>query len=343
MFQLKEMQNRVRSWFYTGALLSFIIVPACIELEPAKDPYIVTFDITVNDDGYSELKGSIINIGINELTDHGFCWSGSPNPTIDDEVVELGALNSAVSFYGSAYELLANTSYYFRAFARTGNGIFYGNQVTYRTPAPTNPIVTTGSFSELTDNSVQVRGEVLFSGGDPILDRGVSLEYLSEYPTIEDQNTNDSIGIGEFISSISGLTPNTTYHFRAYATNGVGTGYGEDYIIKTYSGTITDIDGNSYGTLIIGSQTWMGSNLKVTHYANGTEIPLAGSSSQWGSLEFGDKAYCWYSGEEETGNVYGALYNWAAAMNGEASSGSNPSGVQGACPDGWHLPVRENG
>ena len=104
------------------------------------------------------------------------------------------------------------------------------------------------------------------------------------------------------------------------------------------TGTVTDFDGNTYNTVKIGNQWWMVENLKVTHYPDGTPIPLVEDNSAWDALGYTDKAYCFYNNSSANGDTYGALYTWAAAMNGAASSGNNPSGVQGACPDGWHLP-----
>ncbi len=105
---------------------------------------------------------------------------------------------------------------------------------------------------------------------------------------------------------------------------------------------VTDYDGNHYNAVLIGNQVWMAENLKVTHYPDGTAIPLVTDNTAWENL--GDNntedAYCYYNnnagGEADT---YGALYTWAAAMGDNAvSSSTNPSGVQGVCPDGWHLP-----
>ena len=96
--------------------------------------------------------------------------------------------------------------------------------------------------------------------------------------------------------------------------------------------TVTDVDGNVYNTVLIGDQCWMRENLKTTKYANGTNIPLGTTISY-------DVAYRYYP-NDNSANVtdYGYLYNWAAVMNGSASSEANPSGVQGICPDGWHVP-----
>lgn len=99
--------------------------------------------------------------------------------------------------------------------------------------------------------------------------------------------------------------------------------------------TLSDVDGNNYEYVQIGTQIWMAENLKVTHYADGTPIDLVTNGTTWSNLSETDKAYCFYSNNE--GTSYGALYTWAAATNGESSS-QNPSNVQGVCPDGWHLP-----
>ena len=96
--------------------------------------------------------------------------------------------------------------------------------------------------------------------------------------------------------------------------------------------TITDFDGNVYRTVKLGNQVWMAENLRTTRYADGTPIPLGTEASF-------TTAYRYYP-DDNSANVsdYGYLYNWAAVMNGSASSEANPSGVQGICPDGWHVP-----
>lgn len=107
------------------------------------------------------------------------------------------------------------------------------------------------------------------------------------------------------------------------------------------AGPVTDVDGNVYKTVKIGTQWWMAENLKAIHYADGTAIPLVESDSAWNTLSVSDKAYCWSYNRERHCDIYGGLYTWAAAMNGTTSSHSDPSGVQGVCPDGWHLPSDE--
>ena len=95
---------------------------------------------------------------------------------------------------------------------------------------------------------------------------------------------------------------------------------------------VTDIDGNEYKTVKLGNQVWMAENLRTTRYADGTPIPLGTEASF-------TTAYRYYpDGNSANVSDYGYLYNWAAVMNGASSSDANPSGVQGICPDGWHVP-----
>lgn len=88
--------------------------------------------------------------------------------------------------------------------------------------------------------------------------------------------------------------------------------------------TVTDIDGNVYHTIKIGTQVWMVENLKVTKYNDGTPIPLASDSSAWSNQT--TPGYCWYKNDAPTNkNTYGALYNWSTVKTGKL------------CPSGWHV------
>ena len=101
---------------------------------------------------------------------------------------------------------------------------------------------------------------------------------------------------------------------------------------------VTDIDGNEYSTVRIGKQIWIGENLRTTRYSDGTPIPLVENETYWANLTDLDKAYCYYDNVPNDDNRYGLLYTWAAATNGEGYSSTNPSGIQGVSPEGWHIP-----
>ena len=99
-------------------------------------------------------------------------------------------------------------------------------------------------------------------------------------------------------------------------------------------GTVTDYDGNEYATVVIGAQCWMRENLRVTHFADGTEVPAGVTASA-------ATAYYYNPGSaaSET-RQFGLLYNLRAARHASHDSftDDNPSGMQGICPNGWHLP-----
>ena len=128
-----------------------------------------------------------------------------------------------------------------------------------------------------------------------------------------------------------------TYTISLTVTNSYGsdTQTKTDYI--TVTGPLTDYDGNVYQTVQIGNRLWMKENLKTTHYADGTAL-TDGTGAGDISGDYTTKYYFAYYDNESYVAVYGRLYTWAAVMNGASGSETNPGGVQGVCPDGWHVP-----
>jgi len=173
-------------------------------------------------------------------------------------------------------------------------------------------------------------GNVTSSGGASITDRGVAYG-ISQNPTIDGSTASAGSGLGSFVVNITGLQPGVTYYVRAYATNIAGTAYGSQVSFKTEledgaTATVTDIDGNTYRTVVIGDKWWMAENLKTTRYRNGIDISYPGSNDiSWQNNTSG--AYAWYDNDISNKDIYGALYNWHAVNN------SN-----GLCPAGWRVP-----
>ena len=94
--------------------------------------------------------------------------------------------------------------------------------------------------------------------------------------------------------------------------------------------SVTDIDGNQYNLIRIGTQLWMKENLKTTRYNDGTSIRNETNNAIWAGLR--SPAYCWYNNDDATYKAaYGALYNWYV-VDLTSNGGKN------VCPTGWHVP-----
>jgi len=193
------------------------------------------------------------------------------------------------------------------------------------------PLVTTADVTSVTINSATCGGKVIDDGGAEVTARGVVWGKTTK-PDINthDGITNDGSGIGSFTSNLTSLLPETNYYVRAYATNRVGTAYGNELQFKTLHeivyDSVTDINGNVYKTVTIGTQVWMAENLRVSKYNDGTPIPNVSDAVEWNNIE-NTGAYCWYNNDSaKYEKPYGKLYNWFTVGTGKL------------CPAGWHVP-----
>ena len=160
----------------------------------------------------------------------GVCWSTSATPTISNAHTVNGAGMGA--FTSQIDNLEPNRTYHVRAYAQNSSGIAYGAEVIFTTQSGL-PTVSTTTVSNVTATSAMAGGMVIDDGGYPVVRRGVCYG-TSTQPTISGLHTTDGAGIGEYVSQLTGLTPGATYYYRAYATNGVGTVYGEQMVFVAW-------------------------------------------------------------------------------------------------------------
>lgn len=201
------------------------------------------------------------------------------------------------------------------------------------------PVITTLPVGDVTRSSAIFKAK-LSSKGDEDFTIGFVQFCFSEKPnpTVKDSLTygdrlNDSICSSPKVT----LKFNKTYHVRAYADKG-GIIYGNDVTFTTKNpaikfnegltyGTLTDIDGNNYKTIQIGSKIWMAENLKVTHFNNGDIIPNITDPVTWKDLT--GPAYCYYDNDSLNNEIYGKLYKGFTVMD-----------VRNIAPVGWHIPTK---
>jgi uncharacterized protein (TIGR02145 family) len=195
----------------------------------------------------------------------------------------------------------------------------------------TIPVLATAAVSNITSVTATSGGNITDIGAATISASGVCWSTLIN-PTITNSKTTDGTGIGGYISSITGLTPVSTYYLRAYATNSVGTAYGNEISFSTTSASssVTDIEGNVYNSITIGNQVWIQQNLKTRKYSNGDLI----GTTVYASFDL-DKSneikpkYQWaYNGMESNVALYGRLYTWYTVIDS-----------RNVCPIGWHVPT----
>lgn len=192
-------------------------------------------------------------------------------------------------------------------------------------------VIETAVLSNVTPTSAISGGIISSDGGQNIIARGVCWSEKNK-PTLSNNHTIDGSGTGSFESEITGLEIGPTYYIRAYATTEEGTAYGDEITFTNLTGkegTLEDIDGNTYRTIGIGSQIWMGENLRVTRYKSGYNLSQPGQNDYlWTAITTG--VFAWFDNDVSWKNIYGALYDWRAV-----------SDTAGICPEGWHVPDEE--
>jgi len=175
--------------------------------------------------------GTVTSDGGTTVTARGVCWSTSTNPTTANSYTTNGS--GTGTFVSNLTGLTANTLYYVRAYATNSVGTAYGNELTFTTlPNPVLPTVTTTAVTDITQTTATSGGNVTSDGGATVTARGVCWS-TSSNPTTAGSHTTDGSGTGTFVSNLTGLTANTLYYVRAYATNSVGTSYGNELTFTT--------------------------------------------------------------------------------------------------------------
>lgn len=176
----------------------------------------------------AEATGKVDHDGGAEIIARGFCWSTDPNPTKNDFSVSVNVGQGMGWYNGKLSKLQHGTLYYVKAYATNSQGDAYSNnEISFTTIEIIEPVLLTSSISETTHTSAKVSGKVEDNGGSDITSRGFCWSTDPE-PDLDDESVPaiEGPGLGWFNGSLTGLKRGTKYFVRAYASNSVKTGYG---------------------------------------------------------------------------------------------------------------------
>jgi hypothetical protein len=189
-------------------------------------PTTATLNGTVNPNGHA--------------TSYYFEWGTTISYGNATTTQSAGSGTNSVPVLAPISGLTPGATYHFRIAASNSFGISTGVDMVF-TPGAAG--ISTTAASAITTVSATSGGTVLYEGGSAVTARGVCWG-VSANPVITGNHTTDGAGPGTFISAISGLNSNTTYHVRAYATNGNGTFYGDDLTFTTLCGIVSSFPWN---------------------------------------------------------------------------------------------------
>jgi hypothetical protein len=178
------------------------------------------------------VTGFIVSEGAG-FSEKGVCYATATGPTISNSKVAYSGTSTSAAFTVSLTGLNYATKYYARAYATIiGSGTIYGEEYTFTTLPVIPTVASTATATAITSFTATSGGNVTNNGGASITARGICYSTKTG-PKITDSKTTDGTTTGTFTSSMKGLSANTTYYVRAYATNSAGTAYGPEISFKT--------------------------------------------------------------------------------------------------------------
>jgi hypothetical protein len=214
---------------------------------PPALPTVTTTGVSLITNSSASSGGMVTSDGGAPLTAWGVCWSTSANPTLansfSQNTVSSGSFSSALS------GLTQNTTYYVRAYATNSAGTAYGNELSFTTLTIVLPTVTTTAVSAITGSFANSGGAVTSDGNAGLSAWGVCWS-TSANPTLANSFLQNTVSSGSFSSALSGLTLNTTYYVRAYATNSLGTAYGNEVSFTTTNSVLLSIGQSHQGGIV---------------------------------------------------------------------------------------------
>lgn len=259
----------------------------------ATKPTVSTNSISSISSNDAVCRGNVTSDGGATVTERGVCWaiaSHTQNPTISDSSVKDN-VGGTGTFSCTMTNLIANTDYYVRAYAKNVVDISYGESILFTTlsggGSSSAPTVTTGIVSQITSSSAKCSGTVTSDGGAYIVSRGVCWGVHPDpvWGTYSNTTYDGGHETGSFTCDIRALSPNTTYYVRAFAVNITDVAYGENVKFKT-------LDNNTYPPEVT---TWT-----VDYNSNSNSAICKGIITSEGGAPVTACGICWGTSEDIT-------------------------------------------
>lgn len=308
-------------------ILVFLFFSNCKKNTNQQVPLVTTTELSAPGDLSIISGGRIYEEGSDTLTEVGVCWSKTDEaPTTAGQHKKGSAVDRV--FQCTIDQLDPFTNYFVRAYATNKYGTSFGTTERINSGSPPMPPnVQTIGLQKMTTTSISLLGKIL-SKVNLIKESGICWNTTGN-PTVNDnRETTTSLSDGSYTCTIAGLAPNSIVFARAYAVTAGGTSYGAQIIVRSYYGTFSDHEGNTYFTTLIDGKEWMAENLRCTTFIDGTEIPQVLDNASWSSTNF-SAAYCPISNGSTLSATEGLVYNSAVV-----------SGALSIAPAGWHLPSK---
>lgn len=208
-----------------------------------KLPTITTAAITNGTSTSLTSGGEVTNDGGSPVVARGVIWNTSSDPTITLATKTTNGTGTGV-FTSSINSLQPNTKYYIRAYATNAMGTAYGNEVVFTTTALSLVTIVTSPISSITTSSATSGGTITNDGGSTIIAKGIVWSISAQPTIVLTTKTTNGTGSASFTSSMINLQTNTKYFVRAYATNSIGTAYGNEVEFTTASQSLPTITTN---------------------------------------------------------------------------------------------------
>jgi len=282
--------------------------------------------------------------GIKCAIDFGFLLYADTLEVSDDcELIDLDSISEIFDLIGEILDAFDGSELIAEMAVKIQDYYLYENQYQICLLQDDNGVIICEEFSTEPATSISPsNGEIdVELSGSLNFQAGQNTPTDATFRVLFDESPNPSfvynLNLGEMSLSYSDLESLTNYYWKVQTISNSSEVIAESPVwsfTTMDATTVTDIDGNVYETVQIGTQIWLKENLKVTHYADGSPLQLITGDTNWADLDEDAKAYTMYNDNTSNVDIYGLLYNFSGITNGVNST----SIIQGICPDGWHIP-----